>query len=285
MSDVRPCCKPVSACAGLREAAGARTRARRWPIMPEPAPPLAPSLTQSLTGKRVLLTGGSTGIGRAILLDLVRQGARVVTFARHPEPLHEALRLAQLPPEAGLIADASDSADLDRVFRAVDDQLGGLDVLVANAALGSEALADTQEQEWRYVVETNLLGYMACAHAALPRFASAGGGHLVMISSISAENLSPGESVYAATKAGINAFGLAARKEWAERNVRITLIEPGSVGSDMQECTPEQQRQAIAAGEMLYAEDIAAGVSWALTRAGRCDVAMLRMEPLRQKSG
>ena len=174
-------------------------------------------LTQSLAGKRVLLTGGTTGIGRATLIALAGAGARVVTFGRHAEPLHEALQAAGLPPEAGLMADASRPEDIARVFAAVDEQLGGLDILINNAAVGGGALAEATDQEWRYSVETNLLGYMACARAALGRLEQAGGGQILFVSSIAAENLSAGESVYAATKGGTNAFALTLRKEWPNR--------------------------------------------------------------------
>lgn len=239
----------------------------------------------SVAGKRVLITGGTTGIGRAILLDLVGQGAQVLTFGRHPEPLAETLQLAGLRPEAGLTADASRAEDIERVFAALDERLGGIDVLIDNAALGADPIDTMADQEWRYVVETNLMGYMACARAALARMEPQGHGHIVMISSISPEILAKGESVYAATKAGINAFGLTLRKELGDKNIRISIVEPGSVGSDMQPCTPEQQREAIAKGEMLFAEEIAAAVRFIIERVDRCDVAMMRVEPVRQKTG
>jgi 3-hydroxy acid dehydrogenase / malonic semialdehyde reductase len=236
--------------------------------------------TTALEGKRVLLTGGSTGIGRAILVDLAREGAELLTFARNQEPLAEALRQAGLNTNAGLTADVSVEDDLERVFAAVDEQLGGIDILICNAALGADDLM--KQLDWRYVVQTNLMGYMACTHAALERMIKQGSGHIVLISSVSADIPSPGESVYAATKAGIDGFAVALRQEVKDKGVAVSVIAPGAVGTDMQPYTPEEQREQISEEQMLFAEDIADAVHYVLTRAHRVDVFDLRIEPRRQ---
>lgn len=240
----------------------------------------------SLMGKRVLVTGGTTGIGRATVQQLVAEGADVLTFGRHQAELDDAL--ASLPQghgkASGLTADAATREGIAAVFAAVDARLGGIDILVACAALGAEPLHEMEEEAWRYVVETNLVGYLACARAAIKRMEPAGGGHLLFVSSISPEIKAPGESVYAATKAGINAFAETLRKEVASKNVKVSVIEPGSVGTDMQECSVEEQRAAIARHEMLHAEEIADGILFALTRSERCNVLTLRMEPRLQKT-
>ena len=240
-------------------------------------------IEESLTGKRVLLTGGSTGIGRATLAVLARAGARIVTCARHMDELREALEHSKLDPTLGVEADISRPDDIARIFAAVDERLGGLDVLIGNAAIGARPLTEAADQEWRYAVETNLLGTIACTRGALSRMEAAGGGQVVLVSSISAEILSAGESVYAATKGGLNAFGLALRKEVSDRNIRVSLIEPGSVGTDMQNMPPEEQRAAIDRHAMLFAEDIAEAIRWILTRPSRADVHMLRIEPTKEK--
>lgn len=111
-----------------------------------------------------------------------------------------------------------------------------------------------------------------------------GGGHLLFIGSISTDIKAVGESVYAATKGGIKAFAETLRKEVAEMNIKVTVVEPGSVGSDMQPCDVEEQRRAIAREEMLAADEIADGILFALTRSARCDVLNIRMEPRLQKT-
>lgn len=244
----------------------------------------AKSVSSSIAGKRILLTGGTTGIGRATLARLAQAGARVLTFGRSEVPLREALANAGLGPESGMIADVADPEALERVFAAVDQRLGGVDVLIANAGLGAQPIHLMADADWRYVVETNLVGYLATTRAALDRMLPSKTGHIVLVSSISAEIKAAGESVYAATKSGVNGFGLTLRKEVSDLGVRVTVIEPGSVGSDMQECTAEEQCEAIARGEMLWAEEIAEGILFAISRSRLCDVSLLRMEPIRQKT-
>lgn len=241
-------------------------------------------MEEPLAGKRVLVTGGTTGIGRATVHLLAAEGARVLTFGRNREALDQALADAPVGGVAGLTADVATRDGVAQVFAAVDAQLGGLDILVANAALGAQPIHEMADDDWRYVIETNLTGYLACARGAIERFDAAGGGQLLFVSSISPEIKAPGESVYAATKAGVNAFAETLRKEVAERNVRVSVIEPGSVDTDMQQCSPDERREAIQRDEMLHAREIAEAIRFALTRSPSCDVVSLRIEPRVQQT-
>ena len=239
----------------------------------------------SLAGKRVLLTGGTTGIGRAAVRQLAAAGARVLTFGRH-EPELQAV-LAEVAGSAGEVigqkADVTSPGDLDRIFAEADDRLGGIDILICNAALGAAPIHEMPERDWRYVVETNLVGYLACAQAALERMRGRG-GHILFVSSISVEIKAEGESVYSATKAGIQAFAETLRKEIAEDNVKISVIQPGSVRTDMQECSEDEKREAVANDEMLEPEEVADASLFVLTRSARADVLNLRIEPRIQKT-
>jgi NAD(P)-dependent dehydrogenase (short-subunit alcohol dehydrogenase family) len=240
-----------------------------------------------LAGKRILLTGGTTGIGRATLSLLAREGARVLTFGRNEEPLQDALDTARREGRGsveGLTADAATREGIARVFSAVDEKLGGIDMLVACAALGAQPIHEMEDEDWRYVIETNLVGYLACARAAIKRMQAQGGGHLLFVGSISTEIKAVGESVYAATKAGIQAFAETLRKEIAKDNIRVSVIQPGSVDTDMQECSPDEKQEAVASHEMLHAEEIAEAIAFVLTRSSACDVVNLRIEPRVQKT-
>ncbi|ADU15306.1 SDR family oxidoreductase [Asticcacaulis excentricus] len=244
--------------------------------------------TTSLAGKRVLVTGGTTGIGRATVALLAEQGARVVTFGRHQPELEDALAHARaVNPQAdvfGLTADVSTREGVARVFAAVDDSLGGLDILINNAGLAVGGAQDETDEDWRLAAETNFLGYIACAREAIARLKDSGGGHLVFVGSISAEFKGAGSSVYAATKAGIETYAKTLRKEVMDLKIKVTLVEPGSVGADMQEKSPAEQREAIARNEMLYAEELADTIGFALTRSVRTDVSVLRVEPLVERA-
>lgn len=232
-----------------------------------------------MKGKRIIVTGGTTGIGRATIALLAGQGARIVTVGRDPDALKEALDgFADLPGEVhGVSADLGTPEGIETLFAAADAQLGGLDALVSNAALGAEPIDEMADADWRYVVSVNLVGAMAAARGALARLKD--GGQIVMVGSISASIHAPGESVYSATKAGIRAFVETLRKEVAERGIRVGVVEPGTTGSDMQAASSDEQAAQIARDEMLRAEDVAEAIVFLLDRPARVDIVSLRIEP------
>jgi len=231
-----------------------------------------------LAGKVVLVTGGTTGIGRAIAVELSRQGAKTLIFGRHQAHLDDALKaIADVDGEAeGMIADQSDPKDVKRVF-AKASAMGELSAVIANAGVAVEGLADVSDEEWRGAMEINLLGYLDISKRAVDAFEDRK-GDIILIGSVSADNRTKGTSVYSASKAGVQAFADTFRKEVGERNIRVSLIEPGAVGSDMRESSPEEQRKKIAEGKMLKAEDVAELVTFILTRPHRCTIAAVRIE-------
>lgn len=236
---------------------------------------------ESLNGKSILITGGTTGIGRSTAMLLAAQGAQVMIFGRHQQELDDAMRDIKETGGSviGLTADTSKPDDIQRVFKELDRQLGNLDILINNAALGYNSVMEGEYKDWSYIVETNLLGYMAMAHEAIQRMKANGKGHIVNIGSMSADVREKDSSVYVATKAGIQGFSEALRKEVNPLGIKVSLIEPGAVGTDMQPESPEEQRRLEEKMEMLKAEDIAACVLYTLTQPKRCDVVMVQIRP------
>ena len=237
---------------------------------------------ESVNNKSVLITGGTTGIGRASAILLAAQGAQVMIFGRHEQELNDAMHdiRAAGGEILGLTADTSYPEDIKRVFQEVDRQMDQLDILINNAALGYNSIMEGAYDEWQYIVNTNLLGYMAIVHEAIERMKPRQAGHIVNIGSMSADRREKGSSVYVATKAGIEGFSEALRKEVNPLGIKVTLIEPGSVGTDMQsEYSPEEQRQKEENMEMLKAEDIAASILYTITQPKRCDVVTMQIRP------
>lgn len=239
--------------------------------------------TLDLEGKGVLVTGGTTGIGRAIALLLADRGATVVVFGRHQKELDDALADLQANDRKahGFTADQSKVSEVTRAFKQTDEQVGQLDIAIINAALAADSVDEMSLDEIQQVLNTNLLGYVACCKEALTRMKKNGSGHIVLIGSMSADTRDGGSSVYVATKSGIQGFSEAFRQEANELGIKVTLVEPGKVGSDMQDKKETHARQAEEQ-KMLKAEDIAACVYYCLTQPERCDVVEVRIRPHKQ---
>lgn len=232
---------------------------------------------QAFAGRNALVTGGTTGIGRAAALLLARAGANVLVFGRHEKELRDTLREAEGAAGEldGLTADQSNPDDVDRVFRRVDEAMGSLDFLVNNAGVADEDLKDITDGEINYIVRTNLCGYMYCARRAARRMKDRRGGHIVHIGSISAENCSAGGEIYTATKAGIRAFSESVRRSLQEDGVRVSLVEPGRTGSDMTGGSPEKEAEL----KMMKAEDVAELVCFCLLQPERSVLTSVQIEP------
>lgn len=241
----------------------------------------------SLEGKRALVTGGTTGIGRATAITLAEAGADVFIFGRHRQELEDALaqiRSRTRTTVAGTTADQTDQHDIDRVFDQIDSELGGLDILINNAGIGGSALMDSEFGDWEYLLRSNFLGHVACARAAIDRMKAVGQGHIVHIGSVSADLREADDQLYAASKAAIQAFSASLRKSLSGDGIKVSLIEPGSVGTDLvaDQIPPEEQRRQEERGEMLMAEDIADCVLYLLTRPDRVTIDTVRITPSRQ---
>lgn len=236
-----------------------------------------------LEGISVLITGGTTGIGRATALLLAEHGAKILFFGRHEKELNdvteEFTKNALEDKVMGVIADVSRKDDIEFIFQQADGFLGQLNVLINNASLGYKSIMEGNYDDWQYILQVNLLGYMACTHEAVKRMKDKNGGHIINIGSMSADIREKGSSVYVATKAGIQGFSEALRKEVNPLGIKVTLIEPGAVGTDMQPGSSEDHREKAKEMEMLKAEDIAQCVLYVLTQPKRCDVVEVKIRP------
>jgi NAD(P)-dependent dehydrogenase (short-subunit alcohol dehydrogenase family) len=233
----------------------------------------------SLKNRKAIVTGGTTGIGRAIAVLLASYGAKVFICGRTSEHLQDALRRLEDVGEAeGMIADLAKPADVDKFFAAAEAYLGGLDLAVINAAVPAEAISETSETDTRYQLETDLVSYVVTAQQSAKRMK--GGSDIVLIGSMSAVSRKGGNSIYVAAKSGIQGFATALRQELAELDIKVGLIEPGFTGADFQypDFPPDKQRELIHAEKMLRAEDIAVAVHFMLTQPRRTAVSLMRVE-------
>ena len=233
----------------------------------------------SLAGRKALITGGTTGIGRAIAILLASEGAKVFICGRDPRHLDDALqRIGEVGSGEGISVDLARPESVDQLFKAADDYLGKLDIAIINAAVSAEDLAGTPEDDLYYQTAVDYTAYLATAKAALERMAA--GSDIIFIGSMSAVSREAGSSIYVAAKAGIQGFSEALREEVAEKDIKVGLIEPGFTGADLQypDYPPERQRDQIHQHKMLRAEDIAASVHFMLTQPRRTAVSLMRVE-------
>jgi NADP-dependent 3-hydroxy acid dehydrogenase YdfG len=179
----------------------------------------------------------------------------------------------------GITADLATREGVEEFFKKADETLEQVDVLINNAALAYQGVSDGSYEDWERVVKTNLLGYIACTRNAIDRIAPQGRGHIIHVGSMSADVREQGSSIYVATKAGIQGFAEAMRKEVNEKGIKVTLIEPGAVGTDMQPADVDEQQEKQENMEMLKAEDIAASIIYALEQPFRCDIVELKIRP------
>jgi NADP-dependent 3-hydroxy acid dehydrogenase YdfG len=242
-----------------------------------------------------LITGASSGIGAATAVSLAGLGAKVALVARRTDRLNEvAARLRADGATAAVItADVTSQSDADKAVAEAVSELGRLDVLVNNAGvmlLGP--VIDAPVEEWERMVQINLLGLLYCTHAALPHLLRAAEdsarqvADLVNISSVAGRETRNGSGVYNATKHGVGAFSDALRKEITTRHVRVSLIEPGAVDTELASHNrPEilagiRQRFAI---ERLRAEDIADAIAYVVSRPRHVAINEVLVRPTEQE--
>lgn len=237
----------------------------------------------SLSGRRVVVTGGTTGIGRAIAVLLATEGAKLFVCGRTPEHLDDALaRIREVGEGDGINVDLTKRDDVRRFFDAATDYLGGIDVAVINAAVPAEALADTGEADLDYQIAADFTSYLTTTKAAIDRMQA--GSDIILIGSMSAVSQSGGNSIYVAAKSGIEGFAHSLRQELSEKDIKVGLIEPGFTGADFQypEYPPEKQVEMINDQVMLRAEDIAVAAHFMLTQPRRTAVSLMRVETRRK---
>jgi clavulanate-9-aldehyde reducatase len=244
----------------------------------------------SLEGRRIAITGASSGIGEATAEALAREGASVALGARRRDRI-EALADRIGDSAHALEVDVSEEAAARGFVEAAAEAMGGLDGLVNNAGvmlLGPVQGADTEQ--WRRMIEVNLLGLLYCTHAALPLMTEGGGGHIVNVSSVAGRTAALGSAVYNMTKWGVNGFSEGLRQEALHSNIRVTILEPGYVETELQGHNEhpmvlegiKNMREQIGEDGLLQAEDMAEAILYAFAQPQHVSVNEMLVRPTRQ---
>lgn len=250
-------------------------------------------MTDRLDGTVALVTGASSGIGEATAVALAAEGASVAIAARRLD------RLEAVAERIGgdvlvLETDVTDGAQAAGMVDRTVAHFGRLDTLVNNAGvmlLGP--IVDAPLEEWRRMVDLNLLGLLHTTHAALPHLLSAADSEprrvadVVNVSSVAGRFARAGSGVYNATKFGVGAFSESLRQEVTGRHVRVSLVEPGAVATEL----ISHNRPGVIEGlqamwgpvEVLQPEDIAEAIAFTVTRPRRATVNEVLIRPTEQE--
>jgi NADP-dependent 3-hydroxy acid dehydrogenase YdfG len=250
-------------------------------------------MAERLDGTVALVTGASSGIGEAAARALARQGARLAIVARRKD------RLDALAEQVGgdtlvIEADITDREQAIGAVRQTVDELGRLDTLVNNAGVMLLGQAEGAPlEEWDRMVAINVLGLLYVAHAAIEPLLRAAAdsprnvADMVNISSIAGRRANRGSGVYNLTKHGVGAFSESLRQEFATRHLRVSLVEPGAVITELTDhLRPEAQeaaRERFKGIERLTADDIADIIEYIVTRPARVALNEVMVRPTEQE--
>jgi len=250
-------------------------------------------MTDRLDGTVALVTGASSGIGESTALALAAAGASVAIAARRLD------RLEALAERIGgdvlvLETDVTDGAQAAGMVERTVDHFGRLDTLVNNAGvmlLGP--IVDAPLEEWRRMVELNLLGLLYATHAALPHLLAAAESDprqvadVVNVSSVAGRFARVGSGVYNATKFGVGAFSESLRQEVTRRHVRVSLVEPGAVATELVGHNRPEVLEGLLAQwgpvEVMEPGDIAEAIAFIVTRPRRATVNEVLIRPTEQE--
>jgi len=233
------------------------------------------SAALELDGASALVTGGTRGIGRAIVVALAQRGAKVTFTGSNAQAAEEARAASGAPERVSFVAaDVSDPAACDRAVEAALAFGGGLDVLVNNAGITRDGLLmRMSDEDWGRVIAVNLSGAFYMIRSASRRLLKSKRGRIINITSVVGLMGNAGQANYAASKGGIVALTKAVAKELAGRGVTVNAVAPGFIATDMTAALPagaaEELKKHIPLGRLGTAEDVAEVVAFlASPRAG-----------------
>ena len=243
-----------------------------------------------LDGKVAVVTGASSGIGEATAEALVREGAAVVAAARREDRLAGLVDRIEVDGGRVLAAvcDVTDESQAHGLIRKAKEEFGSVDILVNNAGVMLlSTVGKGLSDQWRQMFAVNVMGLLYATDAAIGVMKEQKSGHLVNISSVAGRKVTRDSSgVYAGTKHAVGAISEGLRQELLENGIRVTIVEPGAVETELPDhITDEDARESLGGLlklERLQAEDIAEATIYAVTQPERVSVNEILIRPTQQ---
>jgi clavulanate-9-aldehyde reducatase len=240
-----------------------------------------------VNGKVAAISGASSGIGEATARVLAGAGVSVALGARRVDRIEALAR--EINDSGGravaIPTDVTRESEARRFIEQTHQELGGLDVLVNNAGMMLLGPIDGAPlEEWRQMIDVNVMGVLYCTHAAVPLMRERGGGHIVMVSSVGGRVIGKYSGVYNLTKFGLGAFSEALRQESQADGLRVTVIEPGRVETELRDHIRsevlEQIGGAFSQTTPLQGEEVANAILWSIAQPANVNVSELLVRPL-----
>jgi 3-oxoacyl-[acyl-carrier protein] reductase len=237
----------------------------------------------SIANRTAIVTGGTRGIGRAIAMRLLGEGARVAICGTRQESVDEALRFLSVKGEVfGIVADVSQLEDVRSLIAAVTQRFGTIHILINNAGAGIfRSVADLTPEEWHRMIGLNLTGVYYCCHEILPIFRQSGSGDVINISSLAGKNAFAGGAGYNASKFGLNGFSEAMMLDHRNQGIRVSTVMPGSVDTEFGGQQPDRSSDTGRNAWKIAPDDIADIVVGVLRMPRRTTISRIEVRPSR----
>ncbi|MDZ8186980.1 MAG: SDR family NAD(P)-dependent oxidoreductase [Nostoc sp. ChiSLP02] len=243
-----------------------------------------------LDRKVAIITGASSGIGEATAIALAAEGAKIVIAARRSDRLEALAKRIEFSGGKALpiVTDITDETQANNLIHKAKAELGQIDILVNNAGIALTGNIDGgNTSDWRRMFDVNVFGLLYATHAVLPIFKAQGGGHIVNISSVAGRIARAGVGIYNATKWGVNAISESLRQEVLKDNIRVTIIEPGLVETEINNhvtdpVAKKNVEERIKAITPLQSDDIARAIAYAVTQPPHVNVNEILIRPTQQ---
>lgn len=221
----------------------------------------------NLSGKTALVTGASRGIGQAIALQLMAQGARVVGTATSESGAQAISAKLDQHGSKGVVLNVDDAQASEQLIQSLTKEDGGPHILVNNAGITRDnLLMRLKDEDWDTVIETNLSAVFRLSRAVTRPMMKARWGRIINITSVVGESGNPGQSNYAAAKAGVAGLSRAMARELGSRNITVNCVAPGFIDTDMTRALSQEQTTALLSqiplGRLGSAQDIAQAVAF-----------------------
>jgi NADP-dependent 3-hydroxy acid dehydrogenase YdfG len=245
-----------------------------------------------LDGKVAVITGASSGIGEATAEALAAEGALIVVAARREDRLNDLVGRIEDNGRKALAVecDVTDEEQAHDLISRAKEEFGRVDILVNNAGVMQISKIEKGfSEEWRQMFDVNVFGLLYATDAAIEVMKEQSSGHLVNISSVAGRRTQATRGIYSGTKFAVNAISEALRQELLENNIRVTMVEPGVVETELPDHITDEEARAEIDNRLeeldpLQPEDIAAAITYAVAQPERVSVNEILIRPTQQSS-